>query len=95
MEYGEEVYTIGNPLGIGLSVSRGIVSCPSRNTRYPDAVKAVIQIDITANHGNSGGALLDQYNNVLGILTFIPGDSGGGITMCVPAKYIAEALNRL
>lgn len=95
VEYGEEVYTIGNPLGIGLSVSKGIVSCPSRNTRYPDAVETVIQIDITANHGNSGGALLDQYNNVLGILTFIPGDSGGGITMCVPAKYIAGALNRL
>lgn len=93
--YGEEVYTVGNPLGIGLSVSKGVVSCPNRQTHYPKSVDSVIQIDITANHGNSGGALLDQYNNVLGILTFIPGDSGGGITMCVPAKYIVEALNRI
>ena len=95
--YGEEVYTIGNPLGYGFSVSKGVISCPDRKfaNPYPKAVDTVIQVDITANHGNSGGALLDQYNNVLGILTFIPGDSGGGITMCVPAKYIVEALNRL
>lgn len=96
-DYGEEVYTIGNPLGYGFSVSKGVISCPDRKLEnpYPKAVDTVIQVDITANHGNSGGALLDQYNNVLGILTFIPGDSGGGITMCVPAKYIVEALNRL
>lgn len=95
VEYGEEVYTIGNPLGIGFSVSKGVVSCPDRRAHYPKAVDTVIQVDITANHGNSGGALLDQYNNVLGILTFIPEESGGGITMCVPTKYIVEALNRL
>lgn len=96
-DYGEEVYTIGNPLGYGFSVSKGVISCPDRKLEnpYPKAVDTVIQVDITANHGNSGGALLDQYNNVLGILTFIPGDSGGGITMCVPAKYIVEALNKL
>lgn len=96
-DYGEEVYTIGNPLGYGFSVSKGVISCPDRKLEnpYPKAVDTVIQVDITANHGNSGGALLDQYNNVLGILTFIPGESGGGITMCVPAKYIVEALNKL
>ena len=96
-DYGEEVYTIGNPLGYGFSVSKGVISCPDRKLEnpYPKAVDTVIQVDITANHGNSGGALLDQYNNVLGILTFIPGESGGGITMCVPAKYIVDALNKL
>ncbi len=95
--YGEEVYTVGNPLGIGFSVSRGIVSCPDREmaSRYPKGVESVIQVDITANHGNSGGALLDKQNNVLGMVTFIPGNSAGGITMCVPSKYIVEVLNSL
>ena len=95
--YGEEVYTVGNPLGIGFSVSKGIVSCPDRvlGQKYPQGVDSVIQVDITVNHGNSGGALLDSQNNVLGMVTFIPGNSAGGITMCVPSKYIVEVLNSL
>lgn len=93
--YGEEVYTIGNPLGYGFSVSKGVVSCPNRESYYPRKVDCVIQIDITINHGNSGGALLDRNNNVLGMVTYIPGKSEGGISMCVPAKYIVEVLNSL
>lgn len=93
--YGEEVYTIGNPLGMGLSVSRGVVSCPNRASSYPSKVKEVIQTDITANHGNSGGALLDRQNNVLGMITFSPGNSEGGIAMCVPSEYIVKVLNQI
>ena len=93
--YGEKVYTIGNPLGIGVSVSQGIVSCPDRGTNYPQNVKTVIQTDITLNHGNSGGALMDTANNVIGMVTFMPGNSEGGIGMCVPAEYIVGALNRV
>lgn len=93
--YGEEVYTVGNPLGIGFSVSKGIISCPNRESNYPSGVDEVIQTDITANHGNSGGALLDNNNNVLGMVTFTPGNSAGGISMCVPSKYIVDVLNSL
>ena len=93
VNYGEQVYTVGNPLGLGLSVSKGIVSCPARATTYSTAVKEVVQTDITANHGNSGGALLDADNRVIGMVTFVPGASDGGIAMCVPSKYIVEALN--
>jgi S1-C subfamily serine protease len=93
--FGESVYTIGNPLGIGFSVSKGVVSCPNRKTNYPKGVEEVIQTDITANHGNSGGALFDQNNNVLGMITYTPIDSSGGIAMCVPSKYIVHVLNNI
>ena len=90
--FGEEVYTVGNPLGIGLSVSKGVVSSPNRKTDYPKKVDYVIQTDMTVNHGNSGGALLDAANNVIGVITFYPGKSEGGIAMCVPAIYIKQVL---
>ena len=93
--YGEKVYTIGNPLGMGLSVSEGIVSCPDRTTNYPKKADYVIQTDITINHGNSGGALLDVNNRALGVMTFFPNGSEGGIGMCVPSEYIVKVLNRL
>lgn len=95
LQYGEEVYTIGNPLGLGLSVSRGVISCPNRATDYPTGIDHVVQTDISANHGNSGGALLDANNNVVGMITFLPGDTQGGIAMCVPSDYIVQALNNL
>lgn len=93
--FGEEVYTIGNPLGIGLSVSRGVVSSPSRESNYPKKVSKVIQTDITVNHGNSGGAMLDKNNKVIGMITFAPGDSEGGITMGVPASAINQILKAI
>ena len=95
VQYGQEVYTIGNPLGIGLSVSKGIVSCPDRVTKYPSAVDRVIQTDITINHGNSGGALFDIGNRVIGIATFVPGDSEGGIGMCIPSAYIKKLTEKI
>ncbi len=93
-DYGEEVYTIGNPIGLGFSVSKGIISNPKRVTNYKE-VKEVIQTDITANSGNSGGALLDKNNNVLGVITYHPGNIEGGITMCVPSSYIVKLLNEM
>lgn len=95
VQYGEEVYTIGNPLGLRFSVSRGVVSTPQRQGGHRKGVHEVIQTDITANHGNSGGALFDVSNNVLGMITYTPGDSEGGISMCVPSKYIVQVLNKL
>lgn len=91
--YGETVYTIGNPLDLGISVCKGIVSSPEREWPYPEKVESVIQVDFTANHGNSGGACLDLNNNVIGLVTFSPKASEGGITMCVPTAY-AEGLIR-
>lgn len=94
--YGEEVYTIGNALGLGLSVAEGIVSCPNRSGSVFKGceLKEVIQIGFTVNHGNSGGALLDMNNNVIGMITSAPLESVGGIAMCVPAKEIVDVLNK-
>ena len=92
--FGEKVYTVGNPLGLGLSVSQGVVSAPERSTNYPKRVSHVIQTDITVNHGNSGGALLDANNRVIGVITFFPNGSEGGIGMCVPAEYVEKMLQR-
>ena len=92
VKLGEEVYTIGNPLVLGLSVSKGVVSAPEREYSYK-GVDKVVQTDITINHGNSGGALLDKNNNVLGVMTFVPGASEGGIGMAVPSVYIEKVLD--
>ena len=94
-EYGEDVYTVGNPLGLGLSVSRGVISCPCRETDYPRGVTHVVQTDISPNPGNSGGALLDVHNNVVGMITYHPEKAQGGIAMCVPTDYIIDLLNEL
>lgn len=94
-EYGEDIYTIGNPLGIGISVTKGIISCPRRETGYPSAVDALIQTDMTINHGNSGGVLLDMNNKVLGITTCAPSVSVGGISLSVPSRFIVAVLNKL
>lgn len=93
--HGEEVYTIGNPLGMGLSVSRGIISHPNRECGYPKLVPTAIQTDMTINHGNSGGALFSSDNRVVGLITFYPDKSNGGISMAVPSEYIVKVLNKL
>lgn len=93
--FGEEVYTIGSPLGIGLSVARGVVSNPAQGSTYLRKVPTVIQTDLTANHGNSGGGIFNSKNEVLGIITYTPGNSEGGITMCIPAEYIVTVLNQI
>ncbi len=67
-KFGETVYTVGNPLGIGISVSKGTISNPHAKWKLHD-IKDVIQTDMSINHGNSGGALLDCNNNVLGIVS--------------------------
>ena len=94
IKLGEEVYTVGNPLVLGLSLSKGVVSAPEREYKYK-GIHKVIQTDITINHGNSGGALLDKNNNVLGVMTFVPGSSEGGIGMAVPSVYIEKVLDTI
>ncbi len=91
LKYGEQVYTIGNPLGVGLSVSQGVISSPNRD--YGN--KEFIQVDMAINHGNSGGALLDMNNNVIGMVSATPSNREDGMALCVPAKYIVQVLNKL
>ncbi len=110
---GESVYTIGSPLGLGLSVSKGVVSNPALRDRFNSGKDwdYVVQTDISINHGNSGGPLLDAENNVIGVLTFVPtvgiesdtdvGDALGlnigasGIAMAVPAEYVEILIDHI
>jgi serine protease Do len=92
------VFAIGNPLGLGGSVSRGIISALNRDIRdtpYDD----YIQTDAAINHGNSGGPLFDEQGEVIGMNTalFSPEATSGsiGLGFAIPSndvKYVIDAL---
>ncbi|GIS69512.1 MAG: hypothetical protein CM1200mP9_03330 [Gammaproteobacteria bacterium] len=87
VEVGDFVVAIGNPFGLGQTVTSGIVSALGRsglNIDYED----FIQTDASINPGNSGGALIDFDGNLIGINTAIIAPSGGnvGIGFAIPAK---------
>ena len=94
---GDPVLAMGNPLGIGLSVSAGIVSALNRDIKDTQ-FDNYIQTDAAINHGNSGGPLIDQDGNVVAIDTaLINPDSGGfiGIGFAIPsnsAKFVVDRL---
>jgi serine protease Do len=94
---GDQVFAVGNPLGVGESVSAGIVSGLNRNIKL-SAYDAFIQTDAAINHGNSGGALVDMAGEVVGVNTAIysPGDTGSiGIGFAIPANDARYVLDQL
>jgi serine protease Do len=98
VQIGDSVFAIGNPLGIGMSVSSGIVSALNRNimdTPYDD----FIQTDAAINHGNSGGPLFNRNGEVIGVDSAIVSPTSGsvGLGFAIPAndaKFIATRLLR-
>ena len=94
---GDYAVAIGNPFGIGQTVTSGIVSALGRaginNANYED----FIQTDAAINRGNSGGALVDMEGNLIGINTaIISGDGGSnGIGFAVPADMVASVMEHL
>lgn len=97
IEVGDVVFAIGNPLGVGQSVTMGIVSAKGRSgfgmTEYED----FIQTDAAINQGNSGGALVDSQGRLIGINTFIVSRSGGyqGLGFAVPVNLARYVMNQL
>jgi serine protease Do len=98
LRVGDPVLTIGNPLGLGISVSAGIVSALNRDLQ-DTPFDNYIQTDAAINHGNSGGPLVDANGAVVGIDTALlnPEESGGfiGIGLAIPAnaaKFVVELL---
>ncbi len=97
LEVGDTVLAIGNPFGIGLTVTHGIVSAVGRGGLGIEDYEDFIQTDAPINPGNSGGALLDTQGRVIGINTAILSRSGGfnGVGFAIPvnlARSIAEQL---
>ncbi|WP_449261409.1 trypsin-like peptidase domain-containing protein, partial [Escherichia coli] len=80
------VLAIGNPFGVGQTVTMGIVSALGRNHLGINTFENFIQTDAAINPGNSGGALVDVNGNLLGINTAIYSRSGGslGIGFAIP-----------
>ncbi|MEL7189266.1 MAG: Do family serine endopeptidase [Pseudomonadota bacterium] len=94
---GEWVVAIGNPFGLGGTVTSGIVSAVYRNTGQGGAYDRYIQTDASINRGNSGGPLFDMQGNVIGINNAIFSPSGGsvGIGFAIPAEIASPIVNQL
>ena len=97
IQVGDQVLAIGNPFGVGQTVTSGIVSALGRNQLGINTFENFIQTDAAINPGNSGGALVDTNGNLLGINTAIYSRSGGsmGIGFAIPvstAKQVLEGL---
>ena len=92
---GDWVIAIGNPFGLGGTVTAGIISARNRSiglSRYED----YIQTDASINSGNSGGPLFDMSGNVIGINTAILGQSGSiGIGFSIPSNSAKKVINQL
>ena len=98
LRIGDQVFAIGNPLGVGETVTSGIISALNRDilvSPYDD----FIQTDAAINHGNSGGPLFDTRGEVIGINTAIYSvtDNGGsiGIGFAIPSRDAEFAIDRL
>jgi Do/DeqQ family serine protease len=94
---GDQVLAIGNPFGVGQTVTSGIVSALGRNQLGINTFENFIQTDAAINPGNSGGALVDINGNLMGINTAIYSRSGGsmGIGFAIPvstAKQVLESI---
>ncbi len=100
LRVGDVVFAIGNPLGVGQTVTMGIVSATSRRVGILDDVRGYedfIQTDAAINRGNSGGALIDARGRVVGINSAIVSNSQGniGIGFAIPANLARFILRSL
>lgn len=97
VEVGELVLAIGNPFGVGQTVSSGIVSGLARSGTATGSERGYfIQTDAPINPGNSGGALIDVNGNLIGVNTSILSRSGGsnGIGFAIPAALVRQFLEQ-
>ena len=95
LQVGDQVLAIGNPFGVGQTVTGGIVSALGRNQLGINTFENFIQTDAAINPGNSGGALVDANGNLLGINTAIYSRSGGslGIGFAIPITTAKQVLD--
>ena len=98
VQVGDLVLAVGNPLGIGQTVTMGIISAKSRRTGLSNgSFEDFLQTDAPINRGNSGGALVDSNGNLVGINSQILSPSGGsiGIGFAIPSNMARDVLDQL
>ncbi len=97
LEVGDLVLAIGNPFGVGQTVTMGIISALERTQLGLSTFENFIQTDAAINPGNSGGALVDQNGNLIGINSAIYSRSGGslGIGFAIPADLAKETFKQI
>jgi serine protease Do len=93
---GDWIFAVGNPFGLGGTVTAGIVSARERNigAKYSEDL---IQVDAPINKGNSGGPSFDLDGNVIGVISLILSPSGGsiGIGFAIPAEIVKSVVSQL
>ena len=97
LQVGDQVLAIGNPFGVGQTVTSGIVSALGRDQLRINTFEDFIQTDAAINPGNSGGALVDGHGQLLGINTAIYSRGGGslGIGFAIPATTAKMVLDSI
>ena len=95
LKVGDKVLAIGNPYGIGTSVSSGIISATGRD--YGNPYLQLIQTDAAINPGNSGGALINENGNLIGINSKIFSKTGAyqGIGFAIPSNLVVQISTQL
>ena len=94
---GDVALAIGNPFGVGQTVTLGIISAKGRNRLGLNTYEDFIQTDAAINPGNSGGALVDAYGSLIGINTAIFSKSGGsqGIGFAIPTQLAMDVMQAI
>lgn len=97
LRVGDIVLAIGNPFGVGQTVTQGIVSATARRVAGASAWQNFVQIDAAINPGNSGGALINPDGQLVGINTavFLRDNGAEGIGFAIPADLIAQVVPQL
>lgn len=97
LNVGDVVLAIGNPFGVGQTVTQGIISALGRNHLGINIYENFIQTDASINPGNSGGALIDTDGNLVGINSAIYSRSGGsmGIGFAIPATLARQVMEQI
>lgn len=97
LEVGDFAVAIGNPFGLGQTVTSGIISALGRTGLNIENLENFIQTDAAINSGNSGGALVNLKGNLIGINTAILGPNGGniGIGFAIPSNMVKTVVDQL
>jgi len=97
VKVGDVALAFGNPLGVGETVTSGIISAKGRTTNAGDSYQDFLQTDAAINHGNSGGALVNAAGDLIGINSQIlsPSDGNIGLGFAIPSNMAKHVMDQL